>query len=501
MAPVGARLDRRAFLAAGAAVALGSRWVRVADALAAVDPRLRALARVVSGPVLSPADAAYAQARLVYNERYDDVRPLGVVQPVSVADVRAIVAWSHRTGVPLAIRSGGHSYAGYSTGTGLVVDLKRLAAIHLDASGMATIGAGARLVDVEAILASHGRAVPAGSCATVGIGGLALGGGVGLASRAFGTTSDNVVSLGIVTADGRHRNCSAHREPRPVLGLPRRRRRELRHRHALRPPHAPGLERLVLLRRLAVVAGREVVRAWQAFAPHAPDGLFSICALQTGGSGGPSLRSFGQYLGSETALRSVLRPLTNVAGVRLTTGSSSYFDAQLRWAGCLGKTVAQCHIAGEAPGGTLQRASFAGKSDYVNAPLSAGAIGTISSWIEQRAAQRLRLGRAAPRLVRRRAQPPRPEATAFVHRDALCSAQYLAYWYTPSHESRALTWIRGFYAAMRPHVSGFAYQNYIDRDLASWRHAYYGRNYARLRAVKAAVDPHRLFRFPQAIEN
>ncbi len=497
MAPVGARLDRRAFLAAGAAAALGSRWVRVADALAAVDPRLRALARVVSGPVLSPADAAYAQARLVYNERWDSIRPLGVVQPVSVADVRAIVAWSHRTGVPLAIRSGGHSYAGYSTGSGLVVDLKRLAGIGLDAAGHATVGPGARLVDVEASLAHHGRAIPAGSCATVGIGGLALGGGVGLASRAFGTTSDNVVSLGIVTADGRHRNCSATENPDLYW--------------ACRGGGGGnfGVVTHLVLRTHPVSSvsyffaswpwsqAREVVRAWQAFAPHAPDRLFSICALETG----PRVRAFGQFLGSETALRRLLGPLTSVAGASLSTGSSSYFDAQLRWAGCLGKTVAQCHIAGEAPGGTLQRASFAGKSDYVNVPLTAAAIGTATSWIER--AQHNGFGSAALLLdsYGGALNRPHPEATAFVHRDALCSAQYLAYWYSPSHESRAVAWIRNFYGAMRPHVSGFAYQNYIDRDLTTWRHAYYGRNYARLRAVKAAVDPHRLFRFPQAIEN
>ena len=61
-------------------------------------------------------------------------------------------------------------------------------------------------------------------------------------------------------------------------------------------------------------------------------------------------------------------------------------------------------------------------------------------------------------------------------------------------------WIRGFYAAMRPYVSGFAYQNYIDPDLDDWQHAYYGANYARLQSIKTAVDPDRLFRFRQGIE-
>jgi FAD/FMN-containing dehydrogenase len=201
-----ARLDRRALLVRGAAAAAA---LAAPGRAAPAGGRLAALAARVSGPVIGRSSAAYGQARLVYNERYDGIRPLGVVQPVSVADVRQTVDWSRRTGVPIAIRSGGHSYAGYSTGGGLVLDLGRLRSIHLAPSGHATVGAGARLIDVEAALAARGRAIPAGSCATVGIGGLALGGGVGFASRKLGTTSDNVVSLGIVTADGRYRTCSA----------------------------------------------------------------------------------------------------------------------------------------------------------------------------------------------------------------------------------------------------------------------------------------------------
>src|SRR5262249_18574915 len=151
-----------------------------------------------SGTVLSRASPGYARARLLYNARFDSSRPLAVVYCDALEDVQKTVRWSRRHAIRLAARSGGHSYGGYSAAPGgVVVDLSRLSRVAVDPGGErpAVVGAGARLIDVYAGLASDGLAIPAGSCATVGIGGQVLGGGVGVLSRKLGTTSDNLLEL------------------------------------------------------------------------------------------------------------------------------------------------------------------------------------------------------------------------------------------------------------------------------------------------------------------
>lgn len=494
------RVDRRAFLrrASGVAVAL-SGWCRVSDAGGAADPRLVALQRLVKGPVIVRTSPSYARLRLVDQERFDDIYPLGIVQPVSAGDVSRILAWSKSTKVPFAIRSGGHSYAGYSTSAGVVVDLTRLSSIVFDRNlGLASIGAGARLIDIEATLARSGVAIPSGSCPTVGIGGLALGGGVGFASRAFGTTSDNIVSLGIVTADGKFRLCSATENPGLFwacrgggggnFGVVT---------HFDFQTHPVG-DLSVFIATSPWSQAAEVIRAWQSLAPAGPDEFFAVCYLRTGETG-PSIECFGQYLGAQAQLMTLLAPLAAVAGTKVTASTTSYLDAQLAWAGCSGKTIGACHLVGETPTGTLPRANFYAKSDYVNAPLTTAALTTVTQWLAKAQTRGFGFGSLELDAYGGAINRLPPDATAFVHRDALFSAQYLAHWSQPSDAPGAAEWISGFYGAMRPFVSGYAYQNYMDPQLATWKHAYYATNYPRLQEIKQQFDPDRVFRFPQAI--
>ena len=492
--------DRRALLRRSAGLATAfCGWQLVADAFGAADPRLAALQRLVKGPVLVPPSAGYQQARAVYQQRFDNIYPLGVVQPLTAADVSATVTWAKRAKVQLAIRSGGHSYAGYSTGSGVVVDLRRMNSVKLSAtSGIVTIGSGSRLIDVEAYLAPLGRAIPTGSCPSVGIGGLALGGGVGFSSRKFGTTSDNVVSLGIVTADGRYLHCSAHQNSDLFWACRGGGGGNFGIVTYFDVTSHPVSNVTTFLAVWPWSQATEVMSAWQGFAPHAPDELFSTCYVRTGTTG-PSIECYGQFLGSQAQLVSLLKPLTDVSGGTLTPVSSSYLDAQLRWAGCTGMTIDQCHLVGDTPAGTLPRGNFVAKSDYVNAPLSAAALSTITHWLEKPQPASFGFGSLAFDSYGGAINRVAADATAFVHRNALCSGQYLAHWSSPAGAAAAAAWLRGFYAAMRPYVSGFAYQNYIDPELASWKHAYYSTNYARLQAIKSQVDPGRFFRFAQGI--
>jgi FAD/FMN-containing dehydrogenase len=204
--------DRRELLRRGAggavALATASTVAPLASAHSLGDRRLSALARELDGDLVARGARGYSQARAIWNARYDAVHPLAIAYAETNADLRRIILWAKRYDVHVAVRSGGHSFAGYSTTRGLVADLSRTSRITVGADDTATVEAGAKLGSVYDTLWSSGRAVPFGSCLTVAVAGLTLGGGHGFSSRALGLATDNLTAVEIVTADGRTLRCN-----------------------------------------------------------------------------------------------------------------------------------------------------------------------------------------------------------------------------------------------------------------------------------------------------
>jgi FAD/FMN-containing dehydrogenase len=457
-----AAFDRRRFLLAATALAVGAPEAAAMPARDPVVPAprrraggagpraLRDLARRVRGPVGSAGTP-------VYNLRYDGVRPDAVVQPLDARDVQAVMRWAERHDVRLAARSGGHSYAGYSTlDEGVVVDLRRQRGIsvHRGAS-RASIGPGAHAIEVVDALARHGGAVPLGSCPTVGLGGLALGGGYGLAARAWGLTADDVSAITVVTPDGRLRRVDARHHAdlfRALRGAGGGNfgivtRFELRVHHAPRAAFFRG----------TLPGAADAIAAWQAWAPETDPRLTAL--LQLGSNG--AIDVLGQYLGSEAELGRLLGPLRR-AGASLTTGTSAYGPLQVRWGN----------------GRTTPRTSFSAKSHYVPHALPAHARERLVAELARSRCQILfdAYGGAA---------------RAIHHHDARYSIQYLTY-------DGDTAGLRRLHAIVAPHADG-AYVNYIDPHLRGWRRAYYGRDLERLEAVRERYDPDRRFRFARSI--
>ena len=453
----------------------------------------RTLAQAMRGPVFTRGAPGFSAVSKVYNERFDGVVPQAVARPIDSADVSAAVQWCAAKGVPMRARSGGHSYAGYSTlSGGVVLDLSGLRSISVDRrAGSATISAGAQLIDVYAGLAAHGATIPAGSCPSVGVSGVTLGGGMGLAARAFGLTLDNVVGFKVVTADGRIRIVNKNSNPELFW--------------ALRgggggnfgvvttftfKVHPLPSSAAYFNVRWPWSSASQAIAAWQSWAPHTTDKITSVFHIDAGA--GNSINANGQYLGPSSALPGLLGPLLSVPGARLSSAfDSGYLLLQKLLAGCSTIGLTACHTVGTRPGGTLSRASFAAKSDYVSRPLPSAARSVLIHAAEQRnslpgsgAILFDAYGGAINRVS--------PTATAFVHRDELFCIQYLSY-------DGGGAWLSQTHAAMRKYVSGQAYQNYIDAGLSGWQQAYYGRNYNRLQSIRRSIDPHHFFNFPQAI--
>jgi FAD/FMN-containing dehydrogenase len=456
--------------------------------------------------LLRPGHSGYDFAKELFSPQFDSLRPSGVAYCKTNADVAACISFVSRFSLPVRARSGGHSYGGWSSVTGgLIIDISEMNSMRFG-SDTVTVGTGIDLINFYSGLAARGRAVPGGSCPTVGIAGLTLGGGVGVLSRIYGLTCDNLRSLDIVLADGTTATCN-HNSNR---GLYWASRGGGGGNFGVATAFTFGTHNLSNL----VLFGlgwrwsdaRRVVKGWQSWAPHEPDALWSNMHLSAAFGGPPSIAVGGSYVGSVAGARRELDKLLARVGSAPTfvrVVEHTFLSAMLLEAGCANVPVPACDTP---PGGSLPRVPFFAKSDFFTRPLNASGIRALLRGIER--LQGIRgaaggagsiafdaLGGAVNRI--------KPAATAFVHRDALWLAQYYTSWRAPGSRggvTNQRNWINSYYSSVHPHASGQAYQNYPDPSLSNWQQAYYGANYARLQMVKSEYDPMQLFTFPQAIK-
>ena len=168
----------------------------------------------LSGTAIRPEDAAYDEARQVHNASVDK-RPVLIVQAANAGDVARTVVFARETGLELAVRGGSHSLAGHGTSEGgIVLDLGAMKGLHIDPERrLAWAQPGLRAEEYTVAAAAHGLATPFGDTGSVGIAGLTLGGGIGWLVRRHGLAIDALVSVEIVTADGRLLTASATEHP------------------------------------------------------------------------------------------------------------------------------------------------------------------------------------------------------------------------------------------------------------------------------------------------
>ena len=454
-----------------------------------------------------PGDAAYDGVRLAYSPLFDGQRPAAIARCARASDVQACLELARGCGLPIAARSGGHSYGGYSTpDQGLVIDLGRMSEIVVGRDGTAVIGAGARLIDVYATLASAGRCLPSGTCPSVGISGITLGGGIGVLTRLHGLTCDRLLAAHVVLADGSSRTADAGHAPDLHWALRGGGGGNFGIVTSFTFDTRPAPAELTAFS-LAFPAGAvaDVLGAWQEWQPRMPNELWSNCVVFSGAPPGSAVN--GCFAGAPSALAPLLDDLAERAGVQPTgrvSTSMSYFDAMMFFAGCEALTVAQCHLRepgaegdsgaadGGAGAGTLERSLLVASSRMLAAPMRDPS--RVADLLSEHTGIFLLfdgLGGAVAEL--------RPDETAFPHREALASVQVAHGLTVPEDAPSARQEVASVQMALAGIVGSGAYVNYIDPNMSDWASACYGTNLPRLRQVAERYDPDGVFSFAQNV--
>ncbi|MFI5708169.1 FAD-binding oxidoreductase [Kribbella sp. NPDC051620] len=417
----------------------------------------------LDGELFGPDSPGYDAARLPVNAAYHDVRPRLVVRCRSVSDVVKTVRYASRTGDRVALRGGGHCFAGRSSTEGILLDLSDLDGISV-VGELATIGAGALLAEVYSTLHEHGRTLPAGCGPTVGIAGLTLGGGIGLLGRRYGLTCDRLIGVQVVLADGSVVDCDEDHEPDLFWALRGAGGGQFGVVTVLRFATVPEPLTTRVEAHWSGAGVDKVVAAWQTWAPDAPDDV--TVNLHIASKPGVPMEAtlFGASLPGEGPTRELLESAGLAESLELRAGLPF-------------------HLLKSSFADPLGLPPVRMRSEFFSRSLSERTIESLLGQLGEggRGIAFTAMGGAYNRVAE--------DATAFAHRGERFLLEHIG----------DDSWVDESWATAHVDGSGRVYPNFPDPALADWASAYHAGNHPRLVAVKNAYDPDRFFDFVQGV--
>jgi FAD/FMN-containing dehydrogenase len=434
------------------------------------------------GHLIGCGDPGYEEARTIWNAHIDK-RPAMIVRCVGVADVVQSVNFARTYQLLVAVRGGGHNFAGTSLcEAGLVIDLSAMTSVRVDPKQQtARAEGGAKWGHVDRETQVFGLATTGGTDSDTGIGGLTLGGGIGWLGGKYGLSCDNLMAADVVMADGQVCTASATENPDLWWAL-RGGCGNFGIVTSLEYQLYPVGSLIAGIRAYPFERASEVLRFYREFAHGAPDELNTACAIRTLPNG---IRAVGIgvcYHGAAAAARSILSAM-DVLGEPLlnTIQPRSYHEVQ--------------HLLdGVTPGGN----QYYGKSHFM-AEIGDAAIETLIAHFTQVPSPLSvlvfqQLGNAANRVA--------SEATAFGHRNARYNLNLIGQWTERREAERHIEWVRTLWEALAPYGTGGIYVNHVGSEAEEGTagiRAAYGANYERLVELKQKYDPSNLFRSNQNI--
>jgi FAD/FMN-containing dehydrogenase len=446
-----------------------------------LEDQIAMLASALKGRVVMPGEPDYDALRMVQVANFDK-RPAALVRVANAADIAAVINFARATDLEIAVRSGGHSVGGFSgTNGGLVIDLREVNGLEIDRDAMTLwAGAGLRAGEITTTLETQGLIVGFGDSATVGIGGLTTGGGIGYLVRKHGLTIDSLLAAEVVTAAGDI--VIADKDNHPDLfwalrggggnfGVVTRFKYRM---HAL-PEFTGGP--------LVLPATPEVIAGFVAAAEAAPEELSAIAMAMPA----PPL----PFLPAELVGQTVFVALMAFAGTAdaATKALAPFRALATPIADLVGPApLSSLYIPDEQPALAI-RTLFMDHIGRAEAELMLEHLDRSDT--PRRMAQIRVLGGAMARVA--------GDATAFAHRQSRILVAYLALCEDVEEAQRHDAWATDAIAALKQSDSG-AYVNFVALEgKERLRAAYPGETWERLRRIKRQYDPENLFHLNQNI--